>query len=66
MQHYKWCAKSSKIIIYNFLTNFQVPSASVVGEIKDASWSRDVTSVIFWGGGGLSGMELFLNVLVKE
>ena len=50
MQYYKWCGKSSKITIYNFLASIKAPSASVVGEIKDASWSRDVTSVVFWPG----------------
>ena len=41
---------SGKITIYNFLTSFQAPSPSVVAEIKNASWSRDLISVIFWPG----------------
>ena len=61
VQCYKWCAKSSKITIYNFLINFQAPFTSVVGEIKDASWSRDVTSVIF--SPGLSDMEKLVGTL---
>ena len=39
------------------MTSFQAPSASAVGEIKDASWSRDVTSVIFWPGVIWNGKE---------
>ena len=37
-------------MVMNFSASFQAPSASVVGEIKDALWSRDVTSVNFWLG----------------
>ena len=72
MQYYKrWCAKLSKIIfnklltskiIFNkFLTSFQVPSASMVGEIKDASWSRGVTSVIFWPVVIWNGINVYTN-----
>ena len=45
-----WCAKTNKIILYNFLASFQAPSTSVVSEIKDASWLHVITSVIFWPG----------------
>ena len=54
-QNYKIWWSFAKIKI--FLASFQAPSASVVGEIKDVSWSRDVNSVMFWSGLSFAGKQ---------
>ena len=61
-----WCAKSNKIIFYKFLASFQAPSTCVIGEIKDVSWSHDVTSVIFWPRVESESWNMHHNINLKK
>ena len=61
-----WCAKSNKIIFYKFLASFQAPSTYVIGEIKDVSWSHDVTSVIFWPRIESESWNMHHNINLKK